>query len=88
MTNEQRESDTSLPWYRVPVLWLGVFITLLILVGCIHLIIVGHRHAGDAATTSQTSDNKQLTHLLGVPLSRETIQTESPQAAAPPAEQP
>lgn len=87
MASEQSQSGTRLPWYRVPVLWLGIFITLLILVGCIHLIVVGHRHAGDAAT-SQASDGKQLTHLLGVPLSRETIQAESPQAAAPPAERP
>ena len=88
MANEQPQSGTRLPWYRVPVLWLGIFITLLILVGCIHLIVVGHRHAGDAASTSRAGDDKQLTHLLGVPLSRETIQAQSPQAAAPPAEQP
>ena len=86
MASEQRQHDARLPWYRVAVLWLGIFITLLILAGCIHLLIVSHQHSSDSPSPTAT-DSKQLTHLLGVPLSRET-QAESPQAAAPPAEQP
>lgn len=72
MTSKHDEKhDTRLPWYRVPVLWLGIFITLLVLFGCIHLLVIGHRYADTSEQQTPTGETKALTHLFGVPLSSE-----------------
>lgn len=59
-----------LPWYKAPIVWLGVFLTLLVLAGCIHMIMVGHQASTNEESTSNKND-KALTHILGMPLSRD-----------------
>lgn len=64
--------EKPLPWYKAPIVWLGVFLTLLVLAGCIHMIMVGHQAStSEASTSSSKKDEKALTHILGMPLSRD-----------------
>ncbi|CBL46308.1 hypothetical protein HDN1F_27250 [gamma proteobacterium HdN1] len=75
--------DAGLPWYRVPVLWLGIFLTALVAFGCIHLIVISHRaaaagaaHEAPASAVPASKDagqHKPVTHVLGMPLSNEHV---------------
>jgi hypothetical protein len=48
-------------WYRQPVLWLGVFIFVASLAGCVWMIVLGANHADTPLDTSHT--------VFGVPVS-------------------
>ncbi|HLR16899.1 MAG TPA: hypothetical protein VK099_03420 [Alcanivoracaceae bacterium] len=59
------------PWYKAPIVWLGIGITLLVLIGCIHMILLGHRlNDFEQAPVPKNQDNKAFTHILGMPLSK------------------
>lgn len=49
-----------LPWYRVPVAWLGVLIFVASLAGCVWIIVVSVQHRDEALPVSVHS-------VLGVP---------------------
>lgn len=65
------KNEKPLPWYKAPIAWLGVFLTLLVLAGCIHMIMVGHQANSASETKNSNKDDKALTHILGMPLSQE-----------------
>ncbi len=48
-------------WYRQPIVWLGVFVFVASMAGCIWLIVVGNRYADTPLDTSHT--------VFGVPVS-------------------
>jgi hypothetical protein len=52
---------TASAWYRQPVLWLGVFIFVASLAGCVWMIMLGASHADTPLGTSHT--------VFGVPVS-------------------
>jgi len=57
------------PWYRVPLLWLGLAILLASVAGSVHLIVVSQAYAApdNAAVEGQA--------FRGVPLTREQPRT-------------
>lgn len=60
--------DERMPWYKSPIIWLGIALTVLILGACIHMIIVS---AGtDVGPKGQKT--KDITHILGMPLTHES----------------
>lgn len=69
VTNKADAHDAGTSWYRVPVVWIGIFLTLIILAGLVHLIIVSHDYQGQTAPAKP--ETRELRHVLGVPLSRE-----------------
>jgi hypothetical protein len=58
------------------VLWVGLFLTLLLVAGLVHLAVLGHKHASDALTAKPQS--KELTHILGMPLSEPAAKPAEP----------
>jgi hypothetical protein len=60
---------TASAWYRQPVLWLGAFVFVASLAGCVWIIMLGARHADTPLNTAHT--------VFGVPVSAHT-------SAAPP----
>ena len=62
---------TASAWYRQPVLWLGVFIFVGSLAGCVWMIVLGASHADTPLDTSHT--------VFGVP-----VGAQQRRAAAPP----
>lgn len=76
-SNKQTEG-TKLPWYRSPIVWLGIVITIVIFIGCLQFLMLaadirsheseyGLSNSQDQATNP--SNDKELTHILGVPIS-------------------
>lgn len=64
LANEQ--ADTYLPWYRSGIVWLGILLTVLVIVGCVHMIIITRDFKID--TPAPSSSKKELTHFRGMPL--------------------
>ena len=58
----------DLPWYRVPLLWLGIVILLISLGASVHLIVVSRSSLPEDASGEDMS-------FRGVPLSDETNET-------------
>lgn len=57
--------NTDVPWYRVPLLWLGLAILITSVVASIHLIVVSQ-------STSYTNKPPQRSAVFrGVPLARD-----------------
>lgn len=65
--------DTKLPWYRSSIVWLGIAITLIVLAGCIHFVIITRSLV--AATPTEAAPQKELSRILGVPLSSQPQST-------------
>jgi hypothetical protein len=66
----ENSSGAEMPWYRVPLLWLGLIILLASLAGSVHLIVVSQAYQtpGDVTGESQS--------FRGVPLTREQQRSE------------
>ncbi len=58
----------SMPWYKSPIVWLGIALTVLILAACIHMIIV----SAGTDTGPKGQKTKDITHILGMPLTHES----------------
>src|SRR5690554_7470853 len=83
-SNSQTE-DTKGSWYRSPVLWLGIVITVVIFIGCVQFLFLAadirkQENAYNLANTNNTESTqtkapkkKELTHILGVPISASSI---------------
>ncbi len=57
---ETRASHVATPWYKVPVVWLGVLIFAASMAGCVWIIVVGAQYRDEPVIPS--------THaILGVP---------------------
>lgn len=50
----------ALPWYRVPVVWLGMLVFAGSLAGCIWMVVLGARFSDDALPVSSHA-------VMGVP---------------------
>ena len=60
-TSPDRTARTASAWYRQPVLWLGVFVFVASLAGCVWIIMLGASHADTPLNTPHT--------VFGVPVS-------------------
>lgn len=59
----QDKPTAHLPWYRLPVLWLGIVIFAVSIAGCVWLIVVSVQYRDEALPDT--------THaVLGVPVQR------------------
>ncbi|MDW2981582.1 MAG: hypothetical protein WBG81_03355 [Rhodanobacter sp.] len=58
---------TASAWYRQPVLWLGAFIFVASLAGCVWIIVLGANHADTPLDTPHT--------VFGVPVSAHSSAT-------------
>lgn len=58
----------SIPWYKSPIVWLGIALTVLILAACIHMVIV----STGTDTGPKGQKTKDITHILGMPLTHES----------------
>jgi hypothetical protein len=68
-------SDTGLVWYRSSVVWLGILITVIIVLGYIRLVVISHQNNPEQPLPTAETDHKQLSEVLGMPLSRNTRDT-------------
>lgn len=68
-THNNTPATRPLPWYRSGIVWLGVFLTLLVIAGCIHLIVITRAYKIDTTepVAAQTTPG-ELTHFRGMPL--------------------
>src|SRR5690554_4272209 len=71
-TNKLQQHTTKLAWYRVPVVWLGVLLTLLVIVGLVHMAYVSHQSVKNTAEIPATTEQskKTISHFRGMPLRR------------------
>lgn len=67
---------TASAWYRQPVLWLGVFVFVASLAGCVWMIVLGANHADTPLDTSHT--------VFGVPASAHSSAGPPPQPSTDP----
>lgn len=67
--------DTKLPWYRSFIVWLGIALTVFIFAGCVHFLYVGAQLRGQENSLKTPEKKKELTHILGVPISASSIST-------------
>jgi hypothetical protein len=65
-------SDTRLVWYRSSVVWLGILITIIIVFGYVRLVVISHQNNPEQPLPTAETDHKQLSEVLGMPLSRNT----------------
>lgn len=65
--NNPTQTATYLPWYRSGVVWLGIFITGLVMAGCIHFIVVTRPYI-QALEMQAESSKKEITQFKGMPL--------------------
>lgn len=64
--------DTKNAWYRAPIVWFGILLSALLLFGYARLLIISHKNAVEQpppAVRTDSHGDKQLTQILGVPLS-------------------
>ncbi|HEX5961136.1 MAG TPA: hypothetical protein VFY97_07810 [Rhodanobacteraceae bacterium] len=66
--NSRRE---HLPWYRVPVAWLGILVFAASIAGCVWIIVVGAQYRDEALPVSAHS-------VLGVPAQPHPAPASSP----------
>lgn len=79
-SNSQAE-DTKGSWYRSPIVWLGIVITVVIFIGCVQFLMLAADIRSQESAYNSTSKNtqtktpkkKELTHILGVPISASSI---------------
>ena len=57
---EPRSSHAHTPWYKVPVVWLGILIFVASLAGCVWLVMVGAQYRDEPV-------NAPAHAILGVP---------------------
>jgi len=87
-TNNVNEHDTKLAWYRVPVVWIGILLTLLVFIGLVHMSYVSHQSVKNSAEpkakqpASETKP-KGITHFRGMPLQRSESTTTATKDPAP-----
>lgn len=67
---------TASAWYRQPVLWLGVFVFVASLAGCVWIIVLGANHADTPLDTPHT--------VFGVPVSAHSSATPPQPPTDPP----
>lgn len=65
-TTNPTQTGPSLPWYRSGIVWLGIILTVLVIVGCVHMVIITRDFVIEAPTSN--SQKKELTHFRGMPL--------------------
>ncbi|MBQ4853799.1 hypothetical protein IMW82_03785 [Rhodanobacter sp. B2A1Ga4] len=63
-------------WYRQPIAWLGVFVFVASMAGCIWLIVVGNRYADTPLDTAHT--------VFGVPVSAHSSARPAPRPSTDP----
>lgn len=65
---QHKQSDTYLPWYRSGIVWLGIGLTLLVIVGCVHLVVVTRAYVHTIDSPTANSSTKELTTFRGMQL--------------------
>lgn len=76
------QSDAKLPWYRSSIVWLGIIITLVVLAGCIHFVVVTRDLVLQSPNTAAPV-KKELTTILGVPMSSSPAENNSNEPVSP-----
>ena len=74
--NHDIAARTASAWYRQPVLWLGVFVFVASLAGCVWMIVLGAKHADTPLATPHT--------VFGVPVSAHTSASPPPRPPTDP----
>lgn len=78
--NNIQTDDTKLAWYQSPIVWLGIILTVVIFLGCLHLLYIAAEIRSNEASRvlepiqKTTMKKKELTHILGVPISSSSLQ--------------
>ena len=81
-TNNHHQTATYLPWYRSGVVWLGIFITVLVLAGCIHFVVVTRPYIQALDAQAETG-KKEITHFKGMPLFESAAPGQQPATTNP-----
>lgn len=66
--SHHQQSDTFLPWYRSGIVWLGIALTVLVIVGCVHLVVVTRAYVHTIDSPTENSSTKELTTFRGMQL--------------------
>lgn len=80
------ERDIRTPWYRAPIVWLGILLTAGLIAGYSVLIYISHEQASHTRAGASIKESAELNQLFGVPFDRDQLQAAKPQPA--PADKP
>lgn len=71
--HKQTQTQQSLPWYKVPILWLGLVLTLAMVAALAHLIYLSYDYDNPAPVIidAELKDKKDIKAWRGTPLQRE-----------------
>lgn len=77
--------ENTLPWYKVPILWLGLVLTLAMIAGLAHLIHVSHNYDNPmpVLVEGELNQGKDIKAWRGTPLQREGEQPQQWQRFEP-----
>lgn len=68
------QKKSPLPWYKVPVLWIGLVLTFAMIGALVHLIYVSHNYENPAPVLLEGDEvkaGKDIKAWRGTPLTRE-----------------
>lgn len=68
------QKKSPLPWYKVPVLWIGLVLTFAMIGALVHLIYVSHNYENPAPVLlegDEVKTSKDIKAWRGTPLARE-----------------
>lgn len=87
--SKTKVEGTKQPWYRSPVVWLGIIITVVVLIGCLQFLYLAAEIRSNESSRNieirqdKATNKKELTHILGVPISASSIaEPEKPNSQA------
>lgn len=81
--NNVQTEGAKVPWYRSPIVWLGIVITVVVFIGCLQFLMLAadirsqesaYNSTSNNNTQTKTSKKKELTHILGVPISASSLE--------------
>lgn len=75
-SSNKQAAQQQTHWYQVPVLWLGLALTIFLIAGLGHLIYVSTSYKEPESTTTQKGD-KELRAWRGTPFTRQELKPAS-----------
>jgi hypothetical protein len=75
-SSNKQAAQQQTHWYQVPVLWLGLILTIFLMVGLWHLIYVSTSYKEPESATIQKGD-KELRAWRGTPFTQQELKSAS-----------
>lgn len=78
----------STPWYRAPIVWFGIVLSLALVMGYSVLIYISHTQASHEKAGASIKPSEQLNQLFGVPFTRDQVKAAANTPASAPTSTP